>query len=303
MKRPYLKYQQGVSESPPKVFKETPTLSVIDWRDRRADERLWMLNVSGLNPGVLIVRHAGNSIWYKGAVIERKKSEVFGIELITAGNLYFVQNGKEYVVEPGHIIIKKRGGNHLYKPGPAEFVHKRFIRLDGPIIETVTGELNIDEIDICRLAHPQQFARLHKTAVMLIRDQPEGYVMRLSLLALEILLFIAQDITLERYPSTLYSVIDYMRRNLDKKITVSQLSKAAGISETQLFRLFKINLNESPLAYFNSMKLKRAAELLRHTLIPLKEIAFSLGYVEPAYFTNQFKKAMGMSPREYRKKS
>ncbi|MBN1129640.1 MAG: helix-turn-helix transcriptional regulator [Chitinispirillaceae bacterium] len=288
--------------SPLKVFKETPTLSVIDWRDRRADERLWMLTKSGLKPGVLIVRHVGNSIWRKGALIARKKSDLFGIELITAGNLRFVQNGKEYIVDPGNIIIKKRGGNHLYEPGPAGYVHKRFIRLDGPIVETIAGELGIDQIDVCPLSHPQRFATLQKRAIMLTRDQPEGYVTQLSLLAFEVLLFVAQDLTGSRYPAALYASIDYMRRNLHQKIAVSDLSRTVGVSDTQLFRLFKSHLGESPLAFFNNMKIKRAGELLRHTLIPLKEIAFSLGYEEPAYFTNQFKKAMDMSPREYRKK-
>jgi AraC-like DNA-binding protein len=287
--------------TPLQVYKETPTLSVIDWRDRRADERLWMLTKSGLKPGVLIVRHVGNSIWHKGALIARKKSDLFGIELITAGNLRFVQNGKEYVVEPGNIIIKKRGGNHLYEPGPAGFVHKRFIRLDGPIIETIMGELGIEQLDVCRLSHPARFATLQKRAIMLTRDQPTGYVTQLSLLAFEILLFVGQDVTSSRYPAVLYASIDYMRRNLNQKIAISDLSRTVGVSDTQLFRLFKTHVGDSPLAYFNNMKIKRAGELLRHTLIPLKEIAFSLGYEEPAYFTNQFRKAMGMSPREYRK--
>lgn len=286
---------------PLKVFKESPTLSVIDWRDRRADERLWMLTKSGLKSKVLFVRHAGNSIWRKDAQIARRHSDVFGIELITSGNLRFVQNGKEYIVEPGNIIIKKRGGNHIYEPGPAGFVHKRFIRLDGPIIETITGELGIEQFDVCRLSHPHRFATLQKRAIMLTRDQPEGYVTQLSLLAFEILLFVAQDISDSRYPAALFASIDYMRRNLYQKISVSDLSNTVGVSETQLFRLFKTHLSESPHAYFNSMKIKRASELLRHTLIPLKEIAFSLGYEEPAYFTNQFRKTMGMSPREYRK--
>jgi AraC-like DNA-binding protein len=284
------------------VFNKTPTLSVVDWRDRRADERLWMLTKTGLKPGVLIVRHAGNSIWRKGAVIARKKSDLFGIELITAGDLRFVQNGKEYVVDPGNIILKKRGGNHLYEPGPVGFVHKRFIRLDGPIIETIIGELGIEQLDVCRLSHPSEFAALQKRAISLTRDQPPGYVKLLSLLAFEILLFVAQDVTGSRYPTALYASIDFMRRNLDRKIAVSELSRSVGVSDTQLFRLFRTHLKDSPLTYFNAMKIKRAAELLRHTLIPVKEIAFSLGFEEPAYFTNQFRKTMGMSPRDYRKK-
>ena len=286
----------------PHVFKETPTLSVVDWRDRRADERLWMLTKTELKPGVLIVRHAGNSIWRKGAVIARKKSDVFGLELITAGDLRFVQNGKEYIAGPGNIIIKKRGGNHLYEPGPAGFVHKRFIRLDGPIIETVVGELGIEQADVCRLSHPREFAALQKRAIMLTRDQPQGYVKQLSLLAFEILLFVAQDITGSRYPAALYASIDFMRRNLHRKVAVAEMSRFVGVSNTQLFRLFRTHLADSPLTYFNAMKIKRAAELLRHTLIPAKEIAFSLGFEEPAYFTNQFRKTLGMSPREYRKK-
>jgi AraC-like DNA-binding protein len=287
----------------PKAFKKSPTLSILDWRDRRADERMWLLTKTGLKSSVLIVRHAGNSIWRKGASIARKNSDIYGIELVTAGNLHFIQNGKEYIIEPGSIFIKRLGHNHVYEPGPAGFVHKRFVRLDGPIIETITGELGIEQIDMCRLSHPADFAALQKRAISLIKDQPPNYTTLLSLLAFEILLFVAQDVSGSTYPSALLSSLEHMRRNLHRKMTISELSHEAGISMTQYFRLFKKHVHESPLIYFNAMKIRRAAELLRHTLMPIKEIAFNLGYDEPAYFTNQFRKTMGVSPREYRKKT
>ena len=288
--------------SPGFEYKKSPAVSLLDWRDKRADEQLWLLTKIGLKSSVLIVRHAGNSIWRKGASIARKNSDLFGIELITAGNLRFIQDGKEYIVDPGNVIIKRRGGNHLYEPGSAGFVHKRFVRLDGPIIETITGELGIDKIDMCRLSHPANFSALQKRAITLIRDQPAGYTTLLSLLAFEILLFVAKDISGPSYPPALTVSLEHMRRNLHRKMTIAELSHSAGISVTQYFRLFKIHIGESPLTYFNTLKIKRAAELLRHTLIPIKEIAFNLGYEEPAYFTNQFRKIMGASPREYRKK-
>jgi AraC-like DNA-binding protein len=286
--------------SPGREYRKSPTLSLLDWRDRRADERLWLLTKSDLKPGILMVRHAGNSIWRRGAVIARKNSDLCGIELVTAGNLHFIQDGKEYIVEPGQVFIKRRGGNHLYEPGPAGFVHKRFVRFDGPIIETITGELGIERCDVCRLSHPRDFASLQKRAISLIREQPPGYATLLSLLAFEILLFIAQDIAGSSYPPSLSASLEYMRHNLHNKISVSELSRFAGVSVTQFFRLFKRHIGESPLTYFNTMKIKRAAELLRHTLMPVKEIAFNLGYDEPAYFTNQFRKIMGVSPRNYR---
>jgi transcriptional regulator GlxA family with amidase domain len=155
---------------------------------------------------------------------------------------------------------------------------------------------------VCRLSHPSDFARLQKRAIWLIREQPPGYVTLLSLLAFEILLFIAQNIARSPYSPSISAAIEYMRRNLHRTITVTELSRIANVSTTQLFRLFKSTIGESPLLYFNIMKIKRAAELLRHTLTPVKEIAFNLGYEEPAYFTNQFRKIIGVSPREYRKK-
>jgi len=284
------------------THQQSSTLSVQDWRDKRADERLWMLTKADLPPGVLIVRHAGNSIWRRGASITRKNSELFGIELVTAGNLHFIQDGKEYIVEPGHIFIKRRGGNHIYEPGPAGFVHKRFIRLDGPIIEAVIGELGLDRYDVCRLLHPARFIALQKESVGLIRNQPEDYATRLSVIAFQILLFVAKDISEPPFPPPITVIIDYMRKNLHRKITVAELTRETGLSGTPFFRLFKSYLNQSPLAYFNAIKIKRAAELLKHTILPVKEIAFSLGYEEAAYFTNHFRSTLGVSPREYRKR-
>jgi AraC-like DNA-binding protein len=285
------------------THKQSSTLSVQDWRDKRADERLWMLTKADLSPtGVLIVRHAGNSIWRGGASITRINSELFGIELVTAGNLHFIQDGKEYIVEPGHIFIKRRGGNHIYEPGPAGFVHKRFVRLEGPIIEAIIGELGLDRYDVCRLLHPAGFIALQKEAVELIRDQPENYAMRLSIVAFQMLLFVAKDILEPPFPPPITVIIDYMRKNLHRKITIAELTRETSLSGTPFFRLFKSYLNQSPLAYFNAMKMRRAAELLKHTILPIKEIAFSLGYDEAAYFTNHFRSLLGVSPREFRKR-
>jgi transcriptional regulator GlxA family with amidase domain len=116
------------------------------------------------------------------------------------------------------------------------------------------------------------------------------------------LLFVAKDITEPPFPPPIMVIIDHMRKNLHRKVTVEELSRVAGLSGTPFFRLFKSHLNKSPLAYFNTMKMKRAAELLKHTILPVKEIAFSLGYEEAAYFTNHFRSTIGVSPREYRKR-
>lgn len=94
--------------------------------------------------------------------------------------------------------------------------------------------------------------------------------------------------------------IDFMNRNLDKKLTLHQISKEAGYSATYFTTIFRNETNYSPLSYFSHLKIVKACEFLDYTGKKVKEISFALGYTDPYYFTKDFKKKMGMSPRQYR---
>jgi YesN/AraC family two-component response regulator len=94
--------------------------------------------------------------------------------------------------------------------------------------------------------------------------------------------------------------IDFMNKNLSKKLTLYQISNEAGYSPTYFTTLFRKETNYSPLSYFSHLKIVKACEFLDYTRTKVKEISFSLGYTDPYYFTKDFKKKMGMSPRQYR---
>ncbi|HSO85324.1 MAG TPA: AraC family transcriptional regulator [Draconibacterium sp.] len=96
--------------------------------------------------------------------------------------------------------------------------------------------------------------------------------------------------------------IDFMNKNLDKKLSLNQISKEAGYSPTYFTTLFKKETNYSPLSYFSHLKIVKACEFLDYTRIKIKDISFTLGYNDPYYFTKDFKKKMGMAPRQYRKR-
>lgn len=96
--------------------------------------------------------------------------------------------------------------------------------------------------------------------------------------------------------------IDYMNKNLNLKLSLNQISKEVGYSPTYFTTLFKKETNYSPLSYFSHLKIVKACEFLDYTRIKVKEISFTLGYTDPYYFTKDFKKKMGMSPRQYRKR-
>lgn len=94
--------------------------------------------------------------------------------------------------------------------------------------------------------------------------------------------------------------IHFLEKNLHKKLTLQQVAREAGYSPTHFTTLFRKEINYAPLSYFSHLKILKACEFLDFTRMKVKEISFQLGYSDPYYFTRDFKKKMGMSPRQYR---
>lgn len=94
--------------------------------------------------------------------------------------------------------------------------------------------------------------------------------------------------------------ISFLGKSLSKKLTLNQLASEVGYSPTYLSTLFKKETNYSPISYFSHLKIVKACEFLDYTNMKVKEISFNLGYSDPYYFTKDFTKKMGLSPRNYR---
>lgn len=94
--------------------------------------------------------------------------------------------------------------------------------------------------------------------------------------------------------------LNFLNKNLGKKLTLNEIANEAGYSPTYFTTLFKKETNYSPLSYFSHLKILKACEFLDYTKVKIKEISFKLGYSDPYYFAKDFKKKMGLSPRQYR---
>jgi AraC-like DNA-binding protein len=94
--------------------------------------------------------------------------------------------------------------------------------------------------------------------------------------------------------------IEYMKKNYIRQISVQDISDYMGIDRTQLFRLFKEKMDKGPQEYLIAMRIGKAEEMLKMTDLPVRIIAYSVGYPDPYHFSKLFKKKTGMSPSKYR---
>ena len=84
----------------------------------------------------------------------------------------------------------------------------------------------------------------------------------------------------------------------NSSFTVENLATGLEISRVQLYRKVKALLGVSVNEYINSIRLKKAKNLLQNSKLNISEIAYEVGYSSPGYFSTSFKKEYGISPKE-----
>ncbi|MCX2452468.1 AraC family transcriptional regulator [Pedobacter sp. PLR] len=102
-------------------------------------------------------------------------------------------------------------------------------------------------------------------------------------------------------PELTDKIIDYMKANLAKKLTVEDLAVEFSYSVSHFQNLFRKKTGISAIDYFIQLKLQKACQLLALSDLRIKVIASGIGYSDPYYFSRIFNKVMGMSPVAYRK--
>lgn len=102
--------------------------------------------------------------------------------------------------------------------------------------------------------------------------------------------------------TTVKKAMDYLEKNYTEKINLMKLSKQTGFSPNYLHKVFTETMEFTPNEYLTRLRLNKAKELLVKTSIPIYEAALQCGFENVPYFSYVFKKNMGMSPAEFRRK-
>lgn len=101
---------------------------------------------------------------------------------------------------------------------------------------------------------------------------------------------------------TILTLMDYVAQNLDKDISLNFLANKAYMSPAKFKYVFKNVTKSSFTEYFLKKKMELACTLLLQSNLHISEIATHIGYKNPNSFTIQFKKYMGITPLDFRKK-
>ncbi|MEM9604090.1 MAG: AraC family transcriptional regulator [Pseudomonadota bacterium] len=94
--------------------------------------------------------------------------------------------------------------------------------------------------------------------------------------------------------------IEDVERHYTRDDTIGDYCERLKVTERTLRRATTACLSLSPVVVVNRRKCLEAQRLLRFTALSVSEVAYALGFADPSYFSRQFKKVTGMSPRAVR---
>jgi len=138
-----------------------------------------------------------------------------------------------------------------------------------------------------------------------LTQKREGYTIAadniLRLLILEISRFYSTShLTQPRDFYKIVSAIGFMEKNFHRQISVQQLANISNMNRNDFYHLFKKTTGSSPIKFLIRIRVKKAAKMLTvNPELNITDALISCGFENSSYFTRQFKKIMGITPREF----
>ncbi|WP_169082479.1 response regulator [Paenibacillus sp. PL91] len=99
---------------------------------------------------------------------------------------------------------------------------------------------------------------------------------------------------------TVEKVVDFIRKNYAKDISLDDVAVHAQMSSNYLSTFFKQETGETFIEHLTRLRVDKAKTLMMNAQLRLYEIAQMVGYQDVKYFSRLFKRAVGVTPAEYR---
>ena len=97
-------------------------------------------------------------------------------------------------------------------------------------------------------------------------------------------------------------VIDFMNEHLGREIRLAELAALVGLSRFHFCSAFRVATGKSPHVWLTEARMRRARELLAHPQIPISRIGLAVGFQTPSTFAASFRRVVGVSPSDYRRR-
>lgn len=254
--------------------------------------------------------------WHHNVEIVKVMRGSYTVELnlenyvLKEGDICFINSGELHQLEG-----KERDTVHnvlIFNPHILEFAYEDEVQ-EGMIAPFLAHISSLPRIVSSGDAVYETISGLFDRAVEQALEERDGWYFRVKLLLMEMLYEVEQSgrmvsvssiqsasdkERIDRYKR----IVSYVERHFAEKVSLEQLAEEAQCNPQYLCHFFKEIAGVSPIQYLISYRIEQARGMLADTTKTVLEVSFDCGFENVSYFIRQFKRAVGVTPREYRRK-
>jgi AraC family transcriptional regulator, transcriptional activator of pobA len=233
----------------------------------------------------------------------------------SSGSATLVVDENEFVLKPNSVITITSGQIHYFKKVNTakglvlEFTFDFFCKSDRDM------ELVFHNSLFCHFAMNEITSLLKSTVVKKelaqmvkeLKEKPYQYLIslhsRIELVLVEInRCKIKQGGEIYKPGALFLKFLEAVRSNFSRNYTVKQIAALLGTTETKLNELSKLHTGKTAQNVIYGLVASEAKRLFTYERLSVKEVAYELGFNDPFYFSNFFKKQTKLSPKLYKEK-
>lgn len=245
--------------------------------------------------------------------------------IVSDGTGMHCTDTERYPIERGDVFLIKPGCSHAYEDTAGlNIINLLYIpeKLGLPLYDLidVPGFHAFFELEPALRSQHGFKSRLRisnekldyiSSMIKLLEDEinsgRKGRLYAAASVLMQIILFVSRSYDKSSSPAQteifrLGEALSYIGMNFRRDISLAKLARKAAMSETTLYRMFKKSFGVSPVNYVISLRVAHARKLLESTDMTVSDIANDSGFGDSNFFSRTFRRHVGMSPRDYRKR-
>lgn len=213
---------------------------------------------------------------------------------------------RDYYFSDGR-VMHTRGGDFFYLPKGSTYNVKNASGRADNSCYAINFDADVsDEPFVITPRNSDKLLKLFEEASIVWKSQEPLSNIAVRKILYEIILCIGKEYerkyTSKKVDKLLAPAIEKIRSSFtDNNLDVSGLASLSGISEAYFRRLFLNKYGTSPKEYIIGLRIDYAKTLLASGEISVFDVALMCGYSEPAHFSREFSKRVGVPPKNYMK--
>ena len=233
--------------------------------------------------------------------IKRQFTRGFILEHVVAGRGYVVIDGKKNTVCKGDTYLVKPGESVEYYSDEKKPYEKLWVNFKGELPSKLVTMYKMHDTVYKNVDLVQEFDNLY--ALEKISTDVSEIHFEIAQIITQMILKLAKSVEGKKNISeTAKTVLNDIHLSIEKPFNLNELCKKIFLSKSEIIRIFKNSYGITPYQYLLNLRINQAKAILENGNSSVQHISEILCFSSPYHFSQSFKKKVGLSPLQYRKK-